>query len=134
MSEYNDWMAKKYGGGFSPYENPLPIGAGDYIPDEDLSGPIGEGVVESGKISPQQMAISPTQNNGGNIAGMLIKGGMATGNPEIAIAGKVLETMGGIRDTAKAQQMNDYRAEVARITARQNSIARMSQIGQGLKA
>lgn len=137
MSEYNDWMAKKYGGGFSPYENPLPIGAGDYIPDEDLSGPIGEGVVESGKMSPEQMAISPTQNNGGNISGMgskATKVGAMTGQPELMAAGLALQTMGGIQDRAQNQRNAQYQAEVAKINARQNAINRMAQIGAGLKA
>ena len=137
MSEYNDWLQKKYGGGGSPYENPLPIGAGDYMPDIDESGPIEKGVVESGKISPEQMAISPTQNNGGNISGI---GGKATqigavsGQPELMVAGKVLETMGGIQDRAQNQRNSVYQAEVAKINARQQAIARMYQIGAGLKA
>jgi uncharacterized protein YjbJ (UPF0337 family) len=136
MSEYNDWMAKKYGGGFSPYENPLPIGAGDNIPDEDLSGSIEKGVVESGKISPQQMAISPTQNpSAASGAGSkVMAAGAMTGQPELMAAGLALQTMGGIQDRAQQQRNASYQAEVAKINARQQAIARMAQIGAGLKA
>lgn len=136
MSEYNDWMAKKYGGGFSPYENPLPIGAGDNIPDEDLSGSIGKGVVESGKISPEQMAISPSQNPSAasGIGSKATQVGAMTGQPELMAAGLALQTMGGIQDRAQQQRNASYQAEVAKINARQQAIARMAQIGAGLKA
>lgn len=134
---YYDIMAKRAGYNPDPYNNPLPIQGGDYMPDEDLSGPIGEGVVESGKISPQQMDISPTQNNGGNIAGIGRKAtqvGAMTGQPELMAAGMVLQTMGGIQDRAQNQRNAQYQAEVAKINARQNAINRMAQIGAGLKA
>ena len=134
---YYDTMAKRAGYNPDPYNNPLPIQGGDYIPDEDLSGPIGEGVVESGKISPQQMAVSPTQNNGGNIAGMggkVMAAGAVTGQPEVMAAGAIIQTMGGIQDRAQNQRNSVYQAEVAKINARRQSIAQMAQIGQSLKA
>ena len=136
MSEYNDWLQKKYGGGVSPYENPLPIGAGDYMPDEDLSGPLGEGVVASKQISPEQMTVSPSQNpsTASNLGGKATSVGAMTGQPELMAAGLALQTMGGIQDRAQNQRNAQYQAEVAKINARQNAINRMAQIGAGLKA
>lgn len=133
---YYDTMAKRAGYNPDPYNNPLPIQAGDNIPDEDLSGPIGEGVVESGKISPQQMAISPTQNpSAASGAGSkVMAAGAITGQPELMAAGLALQTMGEIQNRAQQQKNASYQAEVAKINARQQAIARMAQIGAGLKA
>lgn len=133
---YYDTMAKRAGYNPDPYNNPLPIMAEDSISNEDLSGQIGEGVVESGKISPQQMAVSPSQNPSAasGIGSKAVAAGAMTGQPELMAAGLALQTMGGIQDRAQQQRNASYQAEVAKINARQQAIARMAQIGAGLKA
>jgi len=68
------------------------------------------------------------------IGGKATQIGAVSGQPELMAAGMALQTMEGIRDRAQAQRQANYKAEVEKINARQQAIARMAQIGAGLKA
>jgi len=59
---------------------------------------------------------------------------LAFGDPSMKALGLGLKTVQGISDAKQQQKMNKYKAEVARIQARQEALNRLSQIGQGLRA
>jgi hypothetical protein len=59
---------------------------------------------------------------------------IASGNPYAMGAGLGLATLSGINKGEQANRDARYKAEVARINARQEAINKLAQISQGLKA
>lgn len=112
------------------------------MPVQDLSGPIEEGVVGSGKATSEQLQAArtpagqqpPAANTTAQLAGALTTAGAATAQPELVAAGLALQTAGMIQQGKTNQENAKYVAEVNKINARQNAIDKMSQIGQGLRA
>lgn len=102
---------------------------------EDLSGDIQPGMVESGKMSQQQFDTASKQPGGANQAvGAGADALIMFGDPTMKAVGLGLKTVQAIDQAKQQQKMNKYKAEVARIQARQNAIDKLAQIGQGLKA
>ena len=102
---------------------------------EDLSGPIEQGMVESGKMTQKQFDIASQQPGGANST---ISAGadalMMFGDPSMKALGLGLKTVQGINQAQQQQKMNKYNAEVKKIQARQEALNSLANIGRGLKA
>jgi hypothetical protein len=93
----------------------------------------GMGATGQGAVKAAQTAIdggSPLDAAG---AGMTTAG-MSTANPYLIGAGLGVQSLSAIQKGKNARAKQEYEAEVQKYNARQQAIARMTQIGQGLKA
>jgi hypothetical protein len=158
---YDDYLAKKYAqedeqkqlwDSRAKLESEKSLGA-----VEDLA-PTGEGVAQTNWLgqsnltqndaledqkSPESsggsagsgaMAAGETLAQGGGAEDAVAKGLMMSGDPFAMGAGLALQTASSIKKGQNQREQQKYLAEVDRVTARQNAINKMAQIGQGLKA
>lgn len=58
---------------------------------------------------------------------------MTFGDPHMKALGLGLQAASAIAQNAEQQRQNQYKAEVARVKARQDALSQMAQIGQGLR-
>lgn len=128
----------------------------------DESGPIGEGKAEIDWLgnsnmtqnegyeeqiagvkatSPEMAGAAGVQNamaNGGSPLDMAGSGmtsaGMMSANPYLIGGGLAVSSLSAINKGKNQRDQNRYLAEVQKYNARQSSIEKLAQIGQGLKA
>jgi hypothetical protein len=155
---YDDYLAKKYAqedeqkqlwDSRAKLESEKSLGA-----VEDLA-PTGEGVAQTDWLGQSNLTQNDWKGEGGEFSGggasgtysaaeTLAQGGgaedavakklMMSGNPYAMGAGLALQTASSIKKGQNQREQQKYLAEVDRVTARQNAINKMAQIGQGLKA
>lgn len=102
---------------------------------EDLSGDIEPGMVESGKMTQRQFDVASREPGGANQGlDTVADAAIAFGGPKGAAIGLGLKTLQAVNESKRQQKLDRYKAEVARIQAKQDAINRLAQIGQGLKA
>jgi hypothetical protein len=108
-------------------------------PVEESSSPVEESMME--RVTAPSVDFSkdtlgeqaPAKTEAGQILGAGSDALIMFGDPSMKAVGLGLKAAQGITEAKRQREMDKYAAEVKKVQARQESLNRLSQIGQGMK-